>query len=148
MLHFKGSKHIYDRPILLLLIVFPHIHPLHLFHFLPNPQNSISTHPHPPPPTPHTPLTAFPSPSTPHPSITTPPPPPPPLYRISTEHGGPLLVRHVSYAEGRGNIIVEYPGREEGKVVSFVGCHLDVVTANPQDWVSPARTKRTPRKKP
>lgn len=56
------------------------------------------------------------------------------LNPLSTEHGGPLLVRHVSYAEGRGNIIVEYPGREEGKVVSFVGCHLDVVTANPQDW--------------
>ncbi|RWR86724.1 acetylornithine deacetylase [Cinnamomum micranthum f. kanehirae] len=48
--------------------------------------------------------------------------------------GGPLVVNHVTYVEGRGNIIVEYPGTVPGKILSFVGCHMDVVTANPQDW--------------
>ncbi|KAK1273950.1 hypothetical protein QJS04_geneDACA012123 [Acorus gramineus] len=49
--------------------------------------------------------------------------------------GGPLIVRHVSYVDGRGNVIVEYPGTVDGRIVSFVGCHMDVVTANPLDWV-------------
>ncbi|CAM8999877.1 unnamed protein product [Rhodiola kirilowii] len=48
--------------------------------------------------------------------------------------GGPLLVNHVAYKPGRGNLIVEYPGTEPGKILSFVGCHMDVVTANPSDW--------------
>uniref|UniRef100_A0A7N0U4F4 Acetylornithine deacetylase n=1 Tax=Kalanchoe fedtschenkoi TaxID=63787 RepID=A0A7N0U4F4_KALFE len=48
--------------------------------------------------------------------------------------GGPLLLNHVVYKPGRGNLIVEYPGTEPGKIVSFVGCHMDVVTANPSDW--------------
>eukprot|EP00882_Tetradesmus_deserticola_P002404 GHRQ01002563.1.p1 GENE.GHRQ01002563.1~~GHRQ01002563.1.p1 ORF type:complete len:440 (+),score=207.27 GHRQ01002563.1:231-1550(+) len=52
----------------------------------------------------------------------------------SVEHGGPLLLQHVSYVEGRGNIIVEYPGEPGGGVISFVGAHLDVVTANPETW--------------
>eukprot|EP00897_Mesotaenium_endlicherianum_P008431 jgi/Mesen1/7616/ME000004S07886 len=56
------------------------------------------------------------------------------LQPYSEEEGGPLKVSHVSYAEGRGNIMVEYPGTEEGRIMSFVGCHLDVVTANPEDW--------------
>lgn len=30
---------------------------------------------------------------------------------------------------------MEYPGTVPGKVLSFVGCHMDVVTANPDDWV-------------
>lgn len=50
--------------------------------------------------------------------------------------GGPLLLNHVTYFPGRGNLIVEYPGTVPGKVLSFVGCHMDVVTANPNDWVS------------
>lgn len=58
------------------------------------------------------------------------------LSPLSVEEGGPLIVKHVSYVEGRGNIIVEYPGTENGRIVSFVGCHMDVVTANPEDWVS------------
>ncbi|KAL9666451.1 hypothetical protein QQ045_000783 [Rhodiola kirilowii] len=48
--------------------------------------------------------------------------------------GGPLLVNHVAYKPGRGNLIVEYPGTEPGKILSFVGCHMDVVMANPSDW--------------
>ncbi|KAJ6820847.1 putative acetylornithine deacetylase [Iris pallida] len=49
--------------------------------------------------------------------------------------GGPLVVRHVSYADGRGNVIAEYPGEgSSADVLSFVGCHMDVVTADPSDW--------------
>lgn len=56
------------------------------------------------------------------------------LEPLSIDHGGPLKVEHVSFVEGRGNIIVEYPGEPHGGVISFVGCHLDVVTANPDTW--------------
>ncbi|XP_024026477.1 acetylornithine deacetylase [Morus notabilis] len=52
----------------------------------------------------------------------------------TTTGGGPLVVSHVTYFPGRGNLIVEYPGTHPGKVLSFVGCHMDVVTANPNDW--------------
>ncbi|PSR93532.1 Acetylornithine deacetylase [Actinidia chinensis var. chinensis] len=48
--------------------------------------------------------------------------------------GGPLIVNHVTYHPNRGNLIVEYPGTEPDKVLSFVGMHMDVVTANPSDW--------------
>ncbi|XP_020589779.1 acetylornithine deacetylase [Phalaenopsis equestris] len=48
--------------------------------------------------------------------------------------GGPLVVSHISYTEGRGNIIVEYPGSCPDKILSFVGCHMDVVTADPAAW--------------
>lgn len=52
----------------------------------------------------------------------------------TTTGGGPLIVSHVAYVEGRGNVIVEYPGSAPDKILSFVGCHMDVVTANPTDW--------------
>ncbi|KAJ6342199.1 hypothetical protein OIU78_010181 [Salix suchowensis] len=52
----------------------------------------------------------------------------------TTTGGGPLIVNHVSYYPQRGNLIVEYPGTEQGKILSFVGMHMDVVTANPNDW--------------
>ncbi|XP_078438481.1 peptidase M20/M25/M40 family protein [Wolffia australiana] len=48
--------------------------------------------------------------------------------------GGPLVVSHVSYVDGRGNLIVEYPGSDNDRILSFVGCHMDVVPANPEDW--------------
>lgn len=57
------------------------------------------------------------------------------LNPFSTANGGPLLINHVSYAPGRGNLIVEYPGTVSGKVVSFVGSHMDVVPADPDTWV-------------
>ncbi|EFJ48310.1 hypothetical protein VOLCADRAFT_81178 [Volvox carteri f. nagariensis] len=56
------------------------------------------------------------------------------LQPFSEDEGGPLRIRHISYVEGRGNIIVEYPGEPDGGIMSFVGCHLDVVTADPQTW--------------
>lgn len=52
----------------------------------------------------------------------------------TTTGGGPLIVNHVTYLPKRGNLIVEYPGTEPGKILSFVGMHMDVVTANPSDW--------------
>lgn len=52
---------------------------------------------------------------------------------LSTEHGGLLKITQVEYKPGRGNLIVEYPGSSD-KVVSFVGSHLDVVTADPATW--------------
>lgn len=56
------------------------------------------------------------------------------LAPYTTENGGPLTVRRIHYAEKRGNVIITYPGTEEGKTVGFVGCHLDVVPANPETW--------------
>lgn len=53
----------------------------------------------------------------------------------TTTGGGPLVVRHVTYHPNRGNLIVEYPGTVPGKILSFVGMHMDVVTANPSEWV-------------
>lgn len=53
----------------------------------------------------------------------------------TTTGGGPLIINHATYYPKRGNLIVEYPGTQPGKVLSFVGCHMDVVTANPTDWV-------------
>ncbi|PNW87021.1 hypothetical protein CHLRE_02g105500v5 [Chlamydomonas reinhardtii] len=56
------------------------------------------------------------------------------LQPLSQENGGPLRIRRISYVEGRGNIVVEYPGEHDGGIMSFVGCHMDVVTANPDTW--------------
>ncbi|KAL3497779.1 hypothetical protein ACH5RR_040511 [Cinchona calisaya] len=52
----------------------------------------------------------------------------------TTTGGGPLVINHVTYKPNRGNLIVEYPGSHPNKVLSFVGMHMDVVTANPSDW--------------
>lgn len=56
------------------------------------------------------------------------------LEPYSMENGGPLSIRHVSFVEGRGNIIAEYAGEPGAGVISFVGCHLDVVSANADSW--------------
>ncbi|CAI5939842.1 unnamed protein product, partial [Closterium sp. NIES-65] len=41
-----------------------------------------------------------------------------------------------SYVEGRGNLVITYKGSHPSSVLSFVGCHMDVVTANPDDCTS------------
>lgn len=47
------------------------------------------------------------------------------LEPLSEEHGGPLRLQHVAFVEGRGNVIVEYPGTDPSAgVVSFVGAHM------------------------
>lgn len=53
----------------------------------------------------------------------------------TTTGGGPLILNHVTYVSKRGNLIVEYPGTHPHNILSFVGMHMDVVPANPLDWV-------------
>ena len=48
---------------------------------------------------------------------------------------GKLRLERVSYAEGRGNLIITYPGRTD-RTVAFVGAHLDVVPADPAEWLA------------
>lgn len=54
----------------------------------------------------------------------------------SKEHGGPLLIEHIEYVPGRGNLKITLPSATypEGKYMSFVGSHMDVVPANPEEW--------------
>ncbi|XP_076895184.1 acetylornithine deacetylase-like [Bidens hawaiensis] len=56
------------------------------------------------------------------------------LPHSTTTGGGPLIINHVTYKPNRGNLIVEYPGTLPGNILSFVGMHMDVVTANPSEW--------------
>ncbi|KAI7729429.1 hypothetical protein M8C21_010267 [Ambrosia artemisiifolia] len=56
------------------------------------------------------------------------------LPHSTTTGGGPLILNHVTYKPNRGNLIVEYPGTEPDKILSFVGMHMDVVTAIPEQW--------------
>lgn len=49
---------------------------------------------------------------------------------------GKLHVERISYVEGRGNLILTYPGKTDS-TVAFVGAHLDVVPANPAEWQRP-----------
>ena len=55
------------------------------------------------------------------------------LHPYLKENGGVLEVERVSFVEGRGNLIIMYPGTTD-HVVSFVGSHLDVVPANASQW--------------
>jgi len=55
------------------------------------------------------------------------------LAPYSKANGGVLDIERVSFVEGRGNVIIKYPGTTS-QVCSFVGSHLDVVPANPQNW--------------
>ncbi|EGG22372.1 acetylornithine deacetylase [Cavenderia fasciculata] len=55
------------------------------------------------------------------------------LDKFKVENGGPLKIQHVAFHEGRGNILIQYPGTTE-KSISFVGSHLDVVPASPETW--------------
>ena len=48
--------------------------------------------------------------------------------------GGVLKVNHVTFVEGRGNLILEYRPEGATGTVAFVGSHLDVVPANPETW--------------
>lgn len=50
------------------------------------------------------------------------------------QNGGVLEVERVTFVEGRGNVIIKYPGTDPEKICSFVGSHLDVVPADPVGW--------------
>ncbi|EKX52085.1 hypothetical protein GUITHDRAFT_92346 [Guillardia theta CCMP2712] len=57
------------------------------------------------------------------------------LEPYTVEKGGPLSVRRETFVEGRGNVIIEYKcEKKDAPYVSFVGSHLDVVPANPDEW--------------
>jgi len=56
------------------------------------------------------------------------------LAPYTTQNGGVLEVERVTFVEGRGNVIVKYPGTDPEKICSFVGSHLDVVPADPSGW--------------
>lgn len=43
-------------------------------------------------------------------------------------------MEHVTYVEGRGNLLLEYSPPGAKGTVAFVGSHLDVVPANPETW--------------
>ena len=47
-----------------------------------------------------------------------------------------LDIRRLTYVDGRSNVIVKYNGSSD-KVVSFVGMHFDVVTANKAEFDRP-----------
>src|SRR5215510_5907173 len=49
---------------------------------------------------------------------------------------GKLQVERMSYVEGRGNLLLTYPGKTD-RTVAFVGAHLDVVPADPTEWQRP-----------
>jgi acetylornithine deacetylase len=55
------------------------------------------------------------------------------LRPYTKENGGVLDVQWVSFVEGRGNLIIKYPGTTD-EVCSFVGSHMDVVPADPSGW--------------
>jgi len=55
------------------------------------------------------------------------------LAPYTKQNGGVLEVERVNFVEGRGNLIIKYPGTTSG-VCSFVGSHLDVVPADPKGW--------------
>ncbi|CAM9217788.1 unnamed protein product [Chrysoparadoxa australica] len=64
------------------------------------------------------------------------------LAPFSVEQGGPLVVERVHFTEGRGNLIIKYPGTSDD-TICFLGSHLDVVPANPETWeVDPFTLKR------
>ena len=55
------------------------------------------------------------------------------LKQYTVENGGPLIVKKFTYAAGRSNVIITYPGTSD-KVLSFVGSHMDTVPADPEQW--------------
>eukprot|EP00731_Ephydatia_muelleri_P025862 Em0017g945a len=56
------------------------------------------------------------------------------LEPFSTAKGGPIQIDHVTFVEGRGNLILTYNPSGSKRTVAFVGSHLDVVPANPETW--------------
>lgn len=55
------------------------------------------------------------------------------LSPLSTENHGPLVIEKVNFVEGRGNLIIKYPGTTDA-VCSFIGSHMDVVPADKSSW--------------
>ncbi len=43
-------------------------------------------------------------------------------------------MEHVTFVKGRGNLMLEYRPEGASGTLAFVGSHLDVVPANPENW--------------
>ena len=56
------------------------------------------------------------------------------LKPYTQDNGGPIKVEHITFVEGRGNLILEYCPEGASGAVVFMGSHLDVVPANPETW--------------
>jgi acetylornithine deacetylase len=56
------------------------------------------------------------------------------LAPFSEENGGVLKTKRINFVEGRGNVMITYPGTTD-RICSFVGSHLDVVPADPAGWL-------------
>jgi len=52
-----------------------------------------------------------------------------------TKPKGPLEIRKIEYVENRANLMIKFPAKNETeKCVAFLGSHMDVVPANPEEW--------------
>ncbi len=47
---------------------------------------------------------------------------------------GPLKIEVLEYVKGRPNVKITYAGTDPKATIGIVGCHLDVVPANPEKW--------------
>ena len=69
------------------------------------------------------------------------------LHNYLKENGGVLETEVIAYTEGRPNFIIRYPAvcnedgsekqeeqENEPSTISFIGSHMDVVPANPEQW--------------
>mmetsp|Transcript_14222 Transcript_14222/g.27632 ORF Transcript_14222/g.27632 Transcript_14222/m.27632 type:complete len:521 (+) Transcript_14222:279-1841(+) len=57
------------------------------------------------------------------------------LEPYTTENGGPLEVEAVSFTEGRSNLIIRYPSKNESDpTIGLIGSHMDVVPAVKENW--------------
>ncbi|EQC26969.1 acetylornithine deacetylase [Saprolegnia diclina VS20] len=51
------------------------------------------------------------------------------------QNGGVIEAKRIAFHEGRGHLILQYPGATKPEeTINFVGMHMDVVPANPEGW--------------
>ncbi|KDO31395.1 hypothetical protein SPRG_04012 [Saprolegnia parasitica CBS 223.65] len=51
------------------------------------------------------------------------------------QNGGVIEAQRIAFHEGRGHLILQYPGATKPEeTINFVGMHMDVVPANPEGW--------------
>ncbi|KAI9915604.1 hypothetical protein PsorP6_008067 [Peronosclerospora sorghi] len=59
------------------------------------------------------------------------------LQPYAIENGGHVTIERVEFVAGRGNVILTYQNpdfRESAQTIAFLGSHMDVVPANPEEW--------------
>ncbi|KAG9412253.1 hypothetical protein AC1031_022060 [Aphanomyces cochlioides] len=51
------------------------------------------------------------------------------------QNGGPIEAQRIGFKDGRGHLILKYPGTTKAdETINIVGSHMDVVPANPEGW--------------